>query len=163
MRPCGKTGTHLESNSLFRGMGMNIKIMKKNTKRLTTDKRAKQQAAKRKDRIEGRKLKEQIAQDIYPAGTNQRKEEHKLKDFKYDMFEFGDPQPVNVKSSLNPPTRQKTKDNAGRNKDIKSHLSEKQKANKKTLMSRKKTNKAKEKKVREDKKKIKNKLANRRK
>jgi hypothetical protein len=78
---------------------MNPKKLKKIVRRQTAKKRAKRQTARRQTRLETDKFKDQVAQDIYeslqvPKGDSRRKrtgDEYRLKEYSYDMFEYGDP------------------------------------------------------------------------
>ncbi|MBU0762970.1 MAG: hypothetical protein KKD39_08080 [Candidatus Altiarchaeota archaeon] len=115
-------------------------MKKKTLKRLTTKRRAQQQTKKRKNRLEARKIKGQTTQNI-------------LTNFKRDLFELGNPEHASPKTTVNT----KTKVKIGNKGNTKSHMSEKQKVNKKTLASRKKANKISKKKINDFKSRMRNK------
>lgn len=86
---------------------MNSKKLKKIIKRRTAKFRALRQTARRRTQLSTNKNQEQMAQDIYSrekavagkAGDNQKGGEYAIKKYDYNMFEYGDPYAIKLKSS----------------------------------------------------------------
>jgi len=95
---------------------MNVKIMKKIVKRQTALRRARRQTARRRNQLDVDKSKEQRAQDIYETlgargevARSPKKREYALKDYDYNMFEYGDPYAIRISSSSTAPMNQRQK------------------------------------------------------
>ena len=89
---------------------MNAKRQEKNVKRQTAERRAQRQTARRRKQLETDRSKEQRAQDMYETGRaagevarNPKKMEYPLRGYSYNMFEYGNPYSLKLKSSSTTP------------------------------------------------------------
>ena len=91
------------------------KKLKKIVKRQTAKKRAQRQTTRRRKQLETGEYDDQVAQDIYEslrASTGETKpnaggEEYNLKDYNYDMFQYGDPIKIGGPTAIHMSKRQR--------------------------------------------------------